>query len=612
MKSLVLYDKKIEKIKSDSVSEYDLDDLESLIIFRHGKEFLDIPERKINESTVVEKFALNDVSWWWFAAPTIHPKYKETMLFIDRLIILLEQNSFEIIKLKGCFDKIEIIQDICNKKNITLEISKKEFFKYSKKMKIKNILKKNAYKKIHQNKIKKRFKMYKKMNGFEKPQSGYVLIVSAGSYRRQSFDVIKNRTLNKEYFIEPFLNYCKENNISLLGIDLDYTFRGTTKKLEERMSSNVNWIPIEYFLNEKKSFNTKKISKNFENLINDIKNTISPEIFSYNGISLWSVIKPVFDEILLEPYFPTYFHLIENIEKFLMETKPRVIIQTYEAGPYAKAIELVAKKLGIRTIALQHGLILSDTPDYFFNQIRTKHNPLGNIIPDITLVFGEYYKQLLTEKSAYPKDSIEVFGHPEYFNLNEIKSTINKQKIQTKFGWTQKFVILVPLSFRFYYIHNSPDRTLLSIIYNQFKSDDDIIILVRPHPGDKLTEKILLEEYPSKNFHLSNESLIEDIVLSDIVVTLPLGTVSTEAIIFQKPIIFPNIIQQNSLEIDPIFKILIENNLAKLKNKEDFINEINSLKNKKSLIDSKELQDEHIIRYICDFKKPRISKYLKK
>jgi len=53
------------------------------------------------------------------------------MLFIDRLIALLDENSFNVLKLKGCFDKLEIIQELCNKKNLKLELSRYKYFTFS-------------------------------------------------------------------------------------------------------------------------------------------------------------------------------------------------------------------------------------------------------------------------------------------------------------------------------------------------------------------------------------------------------------------------------------------------------------------------------------------------
>ena len=612
MKSLILYDKKENKINNNNQFEADLDDLESLGIFKHGKEFLEIPERKIDGKTIVEWFALNDISLWWFAAPIIHPKFKDSMLFIDRLSALLNEHSFNVLKLKGCFDKLEIIQELCTKKNLKLELSKHEYFTFSKKQKIKNILKENTYRQIHKRKTKKRLNTFSKFAKYQKPSPGYVLITSPDLYRRKSFNPLYNKTLSKEYFIQPFIDFCSKNRISSLCVDLDYTFRGTTEILKDRLQSKENWIPVEYISqNYQSKFNQKSL-KSLEKSIKELGQKDLSKIFSYKEISLWSMIKPILNDVFLEPHFPTYLNLLENVEKFLKETQPSVIIQTYEAGPYAKVFELAASKLNIKTIGLQHGLILSDIPDYFFNQIRTKQNLFGNIIPDITLVFGEYYKKLLIEKSAYSENNVKVFGHPEYFDIEEIKSKLSKQELRTKFNLPNKTIILVSLSFRFSYISNSPDRVLLKFLYEELKDNDNLIILIRPHPGDKLNELILKKNYPAKNFLLSKGSLIEDFIASDIVVVLPLGTVSTEAIMFDKPIIFPDIIQKNKLDIDSVFKILIENKLALMANKSNFKQTVDSITSNQST-NSNSLEKEKIIKYLSNLKcDPLIENYITK
>ena len=486
-------------------------------------------------------------------------------------------------------------------------------FTYSKKQTMKQLVKKNAYQKIHERKTKKRLNIFSKFGTYEKPPPGYVLITSPSLYRRQSFSPSKNKTIVKEHFINPFLDFCSQNNVPLLCIDLDYTFRGTTSILKDRLESVHNWIPVEFLVENPKSEYTQKLVKSFKNSIKELEKTNPTQIFSYKGISLWNLIKPTMNEILLEPYFPTYFHLLENVEEFLKETQPSVIIQTYEAGPYAKIFELAASKLNIKTIGIQHGAILSDTPDYFFNQIRTQQNPLGNIIPDKTLVFGNYYKKMLTEKSAYPQKSIDVFGHPEYFDIEEIKSKLDKKKLQSKFNWANKTIILVPLSFRFSYTANSPDRVLLNTLYEEINNNDDIIVLVRPHPGDKLNEKILQKNFPSKNFRLSTSSLIEDFIMSDIVLVFPISTISTEAIMFSKSIIFPDIIQNNRMIIDPIFQILTDNEIVTTSNKSNLIKIVNSVRNNESTQNLNHLEKEKIIRDLCDFKsKPLIQNYIKK
>ena len=123
MRTLNLYNKKEIKIDNKKLLEVDLDDLESFGISYHGKEFLKIPEMKVDGKSITEWFTFEDFSMWWFASPTIHPKFKEGMLFIDRLTTVLEEDHFNELKLEGCFDKFELITQICKKKNIKLNIS---------------------------------------------------------------------------------------------------------------------------------------------------------------------------------------------------------------------------------------------------------------------------------------------------------------------------------------------------------------------------------------------------------------------------------------------------------------------------------------------------------
>ena len=138
--------------------------------------------------------------------------------------------------------------------------------------------------------------------------------------------------------------------------------------------------------------------------------------------------------------------------------KPKAIIQVYETGTYAKAFEIVSKKLGIKSIAIQHGLIPTDFPEYICKEIQNENFPLGNFIPDKTLVYGNYYKKILTEIGQYPKDKVEVIGHPTYFDFEKMKNLLNKQEIMEKNNLDNKKIILFPLSMRFFYIKNSPDN----------------------------------------------------------------------------------------------------------------------------------------------------------
>ena len=559
---LRLYDKKKNKRISNDLIEMDLNDLESYAHYKHGEEFLKLPDTVVGNKTIIEWFVVDDISYWWFIAPMIHPKFKSATMFIDRLDSVIKQHSISTISLQGCFDKINLIQNICNSNKIKLKISSKYYCSAINKLS-KNFVKEVAYKKITQKKFQKRIKCFNKKNMHHKPKTNSTIITAPGIYRRNSYDLESQSVKKEEFFIKPFLDFLSKNNLPILCFDLDYTFRGTTDALKERLSSKFNWWPIEILLQDPPEKITKNTINELKKQFNNFKKNNLDSIFIYRNISLWKFLEPTFLEIFYEPNLPTYVHLIHKLEKFFKEIKPKQIIQVYETGPLAKAFEVAAEKLKIKTFGIQHGLIPYDHADYIFKEIKNKKFPYGNILPGITFVFGNYYKKILTEKGSYPKEQVVALGHPSYFNIEKIKKSLVKTNLLKKYNLPTKKIILIPLSSRFVYFKNSPDRVLLDSLYDKFQNDNDVLILVRPHPGDKFDQKMLSKIYPSVNFKITNATLVEDLTVSDIVIVLPMSTVSTEAVLFEKPLIIVDISTKNiDSNFDKVYHELINSKVA--------------------------------------------------
>jgi hypothetical protein len=571
----IIFEKKPKKSTPKDTIVIDLDDLESYGNFRHGIEFIKFPSHTIADKTIMEWFAVNGISYWWFAAPILHPKYNEAVLFIKRFSTFLEEHSIDLIKLQGVFDKIDLIKQISKQKNIKLEISNK-YFLFCKKNKINELAKKSIYKKIMKEKIKKRNHLFDKLGSSIDKLDNPVIFTSPDIYRRETYDFTTKKSKKEEFFIKPFLDIVEENNISSLCFDFDYTLKGTTCILEERLTTPYNWIPIENLLKKSKSKQTKKTISSLKNSINLLLKNGKENLLVYQKISLTEYMKQSFKDLFLEPNLPTYIHLIELLENYLKKIKPIAIIQVYETGTYAKAFEVAAKKLGIKTLGIQHGLIPTDYPDYMFKEIKNENFPLGNFIPDKTLVYGEYYKKILTEIGGYPKDKIQVIGNPTYFNFEKIKNSFNKYEILKKNDFKNEKIILFPLSMRFFYFENSPDRIILNILFDGFKDRDDVKILVRPHPGDKLDQNTLNNYFPDNNFLISINTLFEDIFVSDVVVILPISSVSSEVPIFEKPLLLVNVEKDNSVKsIDDAYLQLVEHDVAKLISSSEIVSTIN-------------------------------------
>lgn len=579
-KTLIVYEKKENKLDSNDIIELDSSNLEKFSNFRTFPEFLQIPSTKINNKTILEWFSYNDISYWWFLVPVLTGKHYEGTSFVDRFLGVIEYYKPKKIIVRGYFDKLDIISEICSKNKIKLHFSKIDVIQFNLRQFLKNTTKKYRYSVITKNKCKSRLDIFQKNKNFSLPKSDYVLITSHQSYLRKFFDPVSGITKEQEFITQPILDMLTENNIPKLCIDLDYTLKGRTDVLLHRLISNHNWIPVEFFLQNKKSKNTKiiieKISKSIQNLIsNDLSN-----IFQHRNISLWKFIKPVFEEILLEPHIPTYVHLMNELEEFLKNHKPKKIVQVYETGTFAKCFEFIGQKLAIHTIGIQHGNMVGDQVDYMYKEIKNEKFPLGNPIPSKTFVFGEYHKDFLTKKiGCYPPDQITVIGNPSFYHIEELKKHLHKEELIKKMNLPNKKIILVPLSYKFGYQNfRERDSILLDKIYETFKNNSEIIVLVRPHPGDKFTQDDLDRLYPSTNFKCSKLSLAEDLTLCDLVM-ITFSSVGLDATLFEKPIIFVQISDINESDsIQNIRNLLVENGLAKFIHLEDVIEVLSSIK----------------------------------
>ena len=125
MTKLAFFEKKQNKKIEDNYVEVELGELESFGHFTQGKEYLEIPSKKIEGKTIFEWFEIDDFSAWWLISPTIHAKYKEAFLFIERFNNLIDKKSISSIELYGCLDKIELVKSICDTKKIPLKIKSK-------------------------------------------------------------------------------------------------------------------------------------------------------------------------------------------------------------------------------------------------------------------------------------------------------------------------------------------------------------------------------------------------------------------------------------------------------------------------------------------------------
>jgi hypothetical protein len=106
----------------------------------------------------------------------------------------------------------------------------------------------------------------------------------------------------------------------------------------------------------------------------------------------------------LGPWFERQRHGMLWAERIMRELQPSVLFTGWEG---ARTMWLgAARRLGIPSLAVQHGVIYPNNPDYY----RPIHP--GLVRPEVTCVYGSYERNLLISGGHYDPTSVVVTGSP--------------------------------------------------------------------------------------------------------------------------------------------------------------------------------------------------------
>jgi hypothetical protein len=532
-----------------------------------------------------------NVSLWWFIYQTLVGRLKKQINFIRKFSDLLDEINPSIVEITEDFQFVEIIKQICIKKNIDLSFSKRKYFQYGLKIKAKNTVQKSRYKKIFNSKTQIRLDTFLKSKNNIPSLKNKLLFIVPTFYRRKFFDTKKKIFTNGEYIQQSIINLL--DNDQVVGIDVDYTFSGDKKILQERLAEIIPWIPFEYFINNNKN---KMHSIFVTNYLNLISSSNFQQLFIYDEISLWPVIKHTFYEMSFGPYIPFYLKIIDSFKKYFSMEPPKSVFLPYETGPMALAIIAVCKKLGIQTIGIQHGYIYKYSSMYCFGPFINKDHNSSFPIPDKTLLFGDYVKQMLID-DGYPAEKLVVFGNPAFFDLEKITDIIDPKKLQNFFSIrsNQKIILFTTGKLQRCYTGHGKydyDEQIWKKLLQSFGNDSNYYIILKPHPAEKniAIYKQILEENFCDNAAISDDGIFELIFASTILVSVFSSTIF-DSMFFKKPTIrvkFKN-------EKHPIFDTTegvftssfseLQKNIIKIVNNKNDLNHI--------LNESKKLLKEH-------------------
>jgi hypothetical protein len=201
-----------------------------------------------------------------------------------------------------------------------------------------------------------------------------------------------------------------------------------------------------------------------------------------------------------------------------------------EYSPNFRAIMDAAKQEGVRTQAIQHGSLAASNPGYGYTELDARFNPW----PDKTLVWGEYWKELLQNIAAYPADRLVVCGQIRTDVIPKLQQANLKATEVLGPQTKRKFLIL-------FATQPQPDESLRRRAaldtFAVAREMPDAWVVVKPHPREKDLSyyRLLAAEAGCSNYSIHyDEDLYLLLSLCNVLVHC-YSTVGIEAVYFGLP-----------------------------------------------------------------------------
>ena len=269
--------------------------------------------------------------------------------------------------------------------------------------------------------------------------------------------------------------------------------------------------------------------------LKDLNNENFRDSFTYDGVNFYEIMKPKISFMLSRLLIEVLIYLKLG-GKMIKNENPDIVVLTGETNPVARSVMWHAQNRKIPVVAIQHGIIYQYIPD-FNHAVGDINRHLSCPIPDMMLVYGDFYKKILIEYSKFPKESIITTGASRYDSLAIADKIFEKEKTieQLDLDKNKKIVVWV----------TEPEvdkKTIVAVFTAIKKLSEDVQFIIKLHPGE-----YDLNRYKKVAKQLKiNPVIIREIDINELLYTCDLmfTTISTAAIetaILNKPIIILNL-----------------------------------------------------------------------
>ena len=493
-----------------------------------------IESAPINGKTLLESLQYKDgPSMWWLMHAQMAHEINLAVSFVENFDNFLRKTLPHSVRISKHSKHTDIVTQLCQAHGILLDypLTNRVTPKFG--MIRTGVRRAGASMLVHKNTYKRR-KAYGEIIGGTIPDTtGKVLFLAGQSYRRSVYFPKQDRTRRGEYLLSRLAELLHED---VVYVDFLSQITQNEQVLRERLESNVPCFPIEMVLNDRDVPSHDQYMKKYNSLL---AKPSFRKALAYKDINLWRFLEGSFRKMSTAPYLPFWLWLTDSLDKYFETNKPRAVIIPYETGPIAQVVIFAATKHQIRTIGLQHGLILDHCYQYTKKLFYDSKTPYGFLFPSTMLLFGSATMKLLTEY-GYPRDRLIKFGNPTFFNTDTILHNMANKQLRSKYGVT-KDVVLIILPGVVPADELSVDRNYNTQIWRTMleyaQRPNTPTVLLKPHPNDDISfYSNIQSDYEKDNACIVQGDLLELIYISSITVST-YSTAVLDALAMRKPVI---------------------------------------------------------------------------
>lgn len=202
-----------------------------------------------------------------------------------------------------------------------------------------------------------------------------------------------------------------------------------------------------------------------------------PDLFRFRAWDLSPIVEAFLEDSVRKA--SRMILLYEAAKRTLSIQRPRAILFKDEVYPEGRLVSAAAARVGVPTVALQHGTIYPTHWCYLMD--RESRGLSRPPLPAAFGAFGLAVKQLLVTRNGFPEEIVHVVGARRFRSLEEVQPD---EALRVLLSRENRPLILLAGQ-----LH--PDmKTIYDWVFRLAENTESPLFVFKPHPRDPLASRI--------------------------------------------------------------------------------------------------------------------------